>query len=1237
MSGTPTYTSLDAPTGTPPAAPLIPSQPRQLITERPAPRVGNRAAVSVRESYGVSLGTIIGGPGWGLFAGDDSLTDRYGGFWPADRLQLPNHAPTGIFAEPQWRAILSWSRYLCERNQLAIGFREHLVNFIGPVQVQWVLRDGDVSPDDAEEDPLVRATQRVWDEWCEASQWGPADAGRAPSGEDGPDREKECRGRLIRDGEVLLRLGPGKQDRDFLPWVRQVEPEQVRQPTGYPEIEGVDPDDVDWQWGVATSRKDAEREYGRWVAYPDSGGADGEFVPAGELVAAKANVDRMIKRGLPDFFPVEGHLQVILGLLGNMGQTGKAQAAIAWIEKYATATPEQVREMLRQGADAYTLPPGNSTFRDGYPARAGGGSLPVKVHPGGTTIHTDNNREMSAGPVTDGVPSFVQVVDATLKAVGWRWGFPDWFTGGADSFASALVTGSPFARSIESRQDDTRAFTARLAMRVILLAERSGRLPAGTHRKVKPVVTAKPVILADEQKQASVWDTEVKAGVMDPQEWIKKRGRKPKVVLANIKAWKQATGGQQPGQGDGGAGGDQQPPGKDPKPTPPGSAGGDGLDPENEDLSSVFEGDGPHEYGCALVPLVGAAAVRLLELGRSIPDADLAADGREKDPHVTIRYGIHSVGPAEVVPVLAASGPVTLWLGKVTVFAGEEHDVLKADVESPDLRRLHAALGKLPHTDTHPTYVPHATIAYVRPGLGKKYADRMPPLDLEVSAPKAVYGGPDGSRTVVPFGPTRASEDDAIPPGLVYAALVESLAAEDHAAAETILGWLGLAEHPGRASEDRDRSHLVKRVKTNKAGHKQTVWVNPDKDRSGGGPKPSKLAEREKGRGSVRETFLKAKSDPSSLSHDEVQHLAENLHRLTRDELRNHARDLKLKLGGVKAEIVARLVSHARAGKKLPAGLKELPPAGLPAEGATPAAAAELGRVQAAVRQAGGDVLAVRPHGDGGLEIDIRAGADSPTQTLRIDPEGKRSAAPPMEQPKPEPKPEPKADGPHPLHEKLKESIASAPKLTTEQKTRYHAAVERVVSVMPQKARDLAHAGLKKVGFHPTTLDVGNALADEAVATGKTDAERAALETRVAGFRHSEGAGAGYVPAAGALHMDGDYRNRAMGAGSGGHGTASEVQVEHEIYAHELGHAIDGPHRAISHSAEWVDAQEAEIEPRGDGRYPLTKYATTNYQEGLAEFARLLYGSDVPPEQVEREFPKCAAVFKSHGLWPDRR
>lgn len=166
---------------------------------------------------------------------------------------------------------------------------------------------------------------------------------------------------------------------------------------------------------------------------------------------------------------------------------------------------------------------------------------------------------------------------------------------------------------------------------------------------------------------------------------------------------------------------------------------------------------GPHEYCSTQVNLDGYAAILLGAMARAVRPEDLHDKGPELEPHVTVRWGLHGeVTSHKVADALKGLGPITLKLGKVSVFegkdTGKDYDVLKVDVESGDLVRANRVLGGLPNTQTFP-YRPHATIAYVKAGRGKKYADVLDPLDLTVTANTIVFSDQNDHRTVIDLCP----------------------------------------------------------------------------------------------------------------------------------------------------------------------------------------------------------------------------------------------------------------------------------------------------------------------------------------------------------------------------------------------------------------------------------------------------------------------------------------------------
>jgi hypothetical protein len=82
------------------------------------------------------------------------------------------------------------------------------------------------------------------------------------------------------------------------------------------------------------------------------------------------------------------------------------------------------------------------------------------------------------------------------------------------------------------------------------------------------------------------------------------------------------------------------------------------------------------------------------------------------------------------------------------------------------------------------------------------------------------------------------------------------------------------------------------------------------------------------------------------------------------------------------------------------------------------------------------------------------------------------------------------------------------------------------------------------------------------------------------------------------------------------------------VYAHEFGHAIDGPKGArISDDPDWHSAWSAELKTG-----IISKYAGTSPSEGFAEVARILHGTNLKVDEIEKHIPKCMAVWRSYGL-----
>lgn len=172
-------------------------------------------------------------------------------------------------------------------------------------------------------------------------------------------------------------------------------------------------------------------------------------------------------------------------------------------------------------------------------------------------------------------------------------------------------------------------------------------------------------------------------------------------------------------------------------------------------------------------------AVRVRDLGRNlIPDDALADDGREADPHLTVRFGLaHDQDIAPLRAALKNQPPITVKLGKTSIFPASESgnaDVVKLDVDSPELRQVRQKIEQAVEApgETHPDYQPHVTLAYVKPGEGERFAGNSDLAGEEVTLKSLTFSRPDGSTVEIPLKgktaePAPADELSALPGGTI--------------------------------------------------------------------------------------------------------------------------------------------------------------------------------------------------------------------------------------------------------------------------------------------------------------------------------------------------------------------------------------------------------------------------------------------------------------------------------------
>ncbi len=172
----------------------------------------------------------------------------------------------------------------------------------------------------------------------------------------------------------------------------------------------------------------------------------------------------------------------------------------------------------------------------------------------------------------------------------------------------------------------------------------------------------------------------------------------------------------------------------------------------------------PTRRGSTQLTLAPRDAKPIQNYVRAIPEhilySEKGATGREKygrelEPHVTSLYGLTGEGdtPGAVAQAVRGHGPATVTLGKLSLFSNPDapYDVLKADVDSPDLHALNASLRDLPHQNDYPDYHPHMTLAYLKKGMGAPYVGKNPFGDRQFTFESLTHSSATKQRTEIPL------------------------------------------------------------------------------------------------------------------------------------------------------------------------------------------------------------------------------------------------------------------------------------------------------------------------------------------------------------------------------------------------------------------------------------------------------------------------------------------------------
>ena len=173
-----------------------------------------------------------------------------------------------------------------------------------------------------------------------------------------------------------------------------------------------------------------------------------------------------------------------------------------------------------------------------------------------------------------------------------------------------------------------------------------------------------------------------------------------------------------------------------------------------------------HSYGCLMAVVPRDVALQITSwAASSIHPTLLGVGGIEKDPHITIKYGFEDDGPGTVASIrdlLKNQGLIDVALGDFGTFPdGGDGEVLFVAVESPRLRELNRIVTRdFPCKDSHPTYRPHLTVAYLKPGVAARFAalQGLPFLRRTARVTEVTFSDRQGNVITIPLGTSWRSD-----------------------------------------------------------------------------------------------------------------------------------------------------------------------------------------------------------------------------------------------------------------------------------------------------------------------------------------------------------------------------------------------------------------------------------------------------------------------------------------------
>lgn len=180
------------------------------------------------------------------------------------------------------------------------------------------------------------------------------------------------------------------------------------------------------------------------------------------------------------------------------------------------------------------------------------------------------------------------------------------------------------------------------------------------------------------------------------------------------------------------------------------------------------QADKEKSYSWVALELPDDVSKKIKGFQKQIDKKDLHIDkedwhgyGIEKNPHITVKYGLYTNDGEEVKNAINEESGGEVLFSHLEIFENDEHDVLVMRFKSKDLARLHKLLkDNLENDESFPTYKPHATIAYFLKGKAKEYKKKAEEYfgDFGFKFDEIFFEDVDDKRTNIKLGKQKVAQ-----------------------------------------------------------------------------------------------------------------------------------------------------------------------------------------------------------------------------------------------------------------------------------------------------------------------------------------------------------------------------------------------------------------------------------------------------------------------------------------------